>query len=79
MKKIYLIIGLFCIIGCDSVPCSQKTLEKWEDVLYFSNGYNLKAQEFSYKGHDYIWFHGNGGHDGHDGFVHNPNCKCNAN
>ena len=34
--------------------------------------------EFTYKGHSYIWFHNNnGGWDGNDGIVHNPDCKCN--
>ena len=37
---------------------------------------DVTAAEFTYKGHSYIWFHGKGGWDGHDGIVHNPDCHC---
>lgn len=42
------------------------------------NGINtMSAHEFTYKGHSYIWFHNsNGGWDGNDGIVHNPDCPC---
>lgn len=37
----------------------------------------MSAHEFTYKGHSYIWFHNsNGGWDGNDGIVHNPDCPC---
>lgn len=56
--------------------CQQMVKNKWELVLIEDSGHEIKAYEFTYKDHEYILFYRNGGY-GHDGFVHNPNCKCN--
>lgn len=37
---------------------------------------NIKAYDFSYKGHDYIYFKSRSGKFGTGGVVHNPNCIC---
>ena len=36
----------------------------------------IKAFDFSYKGHDYIYFKSGSGKTGTGGVVHNPNCIC---
>jgi hypothetical protein len=37
---------------------------------------NIKAYDFSYKGHDYIYFKSGSGKLGTAGVVHSPNCIC---
>mgnify|MGYP003475495980 CR=1 FL=1 len=36
----------------------------------------IKAYDFSYEGHDYIYFKSGSGKYGTGGVVHNPNCIC---
>lgn len=74
----YLITLLLLIItSCtvnevETVPTTSRGKFAIEDFAY-----DVTAAEFTYKGHSYIWFHSRGGWDGHDGVVHNPDCKCN--
>lgn len=75
MKKICCGILLLGLMACES-PNAPKVRMAYEAIHTDQNGYTLYSQEFSYKGHDYIWFHREGGHDGANGFVHNPECPC---
>lgn len=80
MKKISIIlfnILFFCsVTSCNNTNGLPKTEDNWETIIKYNTGYSLKVKKNTYEGHDYIWFHGTGGYDGHDGFVHNTDCSC---
>lgn len=56
------------------VPAGTPSITSNPEAICTIGGEVVKAFEFEYKGHSYIWFHRRGGWDG---IVHNPDCRCN--
>jgi hypothetical protein len=66
-KLIFIFLIIFCV-SCDQ----QTTYEK--PVKEYSGSKPLKVYEFSYKGHNYIYFFKGGGKNESGGIVHDPDC-----
>ena len=75
MKKICYIIALFGLMSCQNNNAPKLNLER-EHIFKDQYGTSLYSKEFTYKGHNYIWFNSSTGYDGASGFVHNPDCQC---
>lgn len=68
-----MLVGLTSCVAKSDAPVREET---GTTVYRSKSGSSLKALEFTYKGHSYIWFHRDGGWDGANGMVHNPDCPC---
>ena len=66
------LLFIFLIIFC--VSCDQQTTYKKPQVKEYSGNKSLKVYEFSYKGHNYIYFFKGGGKTESGGVVHDPDC-----
>lgn len=73
-----LMLSVLGFASCTRVEPKMALISSRERLVIGDFARNVTAAEFTYKGHSYIWFHNNnGGWDGNDGIVHNPDCKCN--
>lgn len=78
MRVVIILLMLIGLCSCTQVPAGTPSVEINQNVVFKDNNGEMYATEFTYKNHSYIWFHHrNGGWDGNDGIVHNPNCHCN--
>ena len=75
MKKVYYIIALFGLMSCQNNNAPKLNLER-EYIFKDQYGTSLYNTEFTYKGHNYIWFNTSTKGDRASGFVHNPDCSC---
>lgn len=91
MKKLLLLLLLvmltFTVVSCYNKRTHMKDskLESLDTVPVYTKQWQLsddqytyaQIRHFDYNGHSYIQFHISGTHGGHDGVVHDPDCKCN--
>ena len=80
MKKLLFVL-LLCVVAissCDELE-KKKVSHSSVDVgkLHLDNHVSLRVTEFTYKGHEFIWFKNEGGKYANSGIVHDPDCKCN--
>lgn len=66
------LLFIFLIIFC--VSCDQQTTYEKPPVKEYSGSKPLKVYEFSYKGHNYIYFFKGGDKYESGGVVHDPDC-----
>ena len=75
MKKLIVLLALFLLVSCSCKEHQTPVYDKSDRVL--TTDVFDEVIEFTYKGHDYIWFRSlNGGYAGYDGgIVPDPNCR----
>lgn len=75
MKRLILLFALFLLVSCSCEPRQTPIYDKSDRML--TRDIFDQVIEFTYKGHDYIWFRSvNGVYAGYDGgIVHDPYCR----
>ena len=74
MKKLIIALALFLLVSC--VQERQTPVYDRSDRMLTTDVFD-QVIEFTYKGHDWIWFRShNGGYAGYDGgIVPDPDCR----